>query len=207
MPTTALVTDMNQPLASAAGNAVEVRNAADFLTGKSRDSRLLDVTLSLAAEMLVSGGLATNVEDAKIRALAALVDGSAAECFNRMVAELGGPLDFLADPDSHLETAPIVSACLAEREGFVTGYDTRKVGLSVVQLGGGRTRPGDPVDPAVGLTRLLPIGTRVEKGTPLAFIHARNDDQLSIAGKQLRAAVHLGDEPPGDSAVIIGRYG
>lgn len=207
MPTTALVTDMNQPLASAAGNAVEVRNAADFLTGKARDSRLLEVTLALAAEMLVSGGLAADTEAAITLARVALDDGSAAECFNRMVAELGGPLNFLADPDRHLETAPIVSACLAERPGFVTGYDTRAVGLSVVELGGGRTRPGDPVDPAVGLTRLLPIGTRVEKDTPLAFIHARNDDQLNIAGKQLRAAVRLGDEAPGGAPVIIGRHG
>lgn len=207
MPTTALVTDMNQPLASAAGNAVEVRNAADFLTGKSRDSRLLNVTLALAAEMLVSGGLATNVEDAKIRALAALVDGSAAERFNKMVAELGGPVDFLADPDRHLETAPIVSACLAGREGYVTGYDTRAVGLSVVELGGGRTRPGDPVDHAVGLTQLLPIGTRLEKDTPLAFIHARTDDQLALAEQQLRAAVKFGEAAPDITPVVIGRHG
>jgi thymidine phosphorylase len=207
MPTTALVTDMNQPLASAAGNAVEVRNAADFLTGKARDSRLLDVTLALAAEMLLSGGLAANVEDAKIRALAALVDGSAAERFNKMVAELGGPLDFLADPDRHLETAPIVSACLAGRQGYVTGYDTRAIGLSVVELGGGRTRPGDPVDHAVGLTHLLPIGTRVEKDTPLALIHARSDDQLKAAEQQLRKAVRIGDAAPEVSPVVLGRHG
>ena len=207
MPTTALVTDMNQPLASAAGNAVEVRNAADFLTGKARDSRLLEVTLTLAAEMLVSGGLATNVEQAAAQALAALEDGSAAERFNRMVAELGGPLDFLADPERHLEKAPVVSACLAGQAGYITSYDTRGIGLSVVGLGGGRTRPGDPVDHAVGLTQLLPIGTRVEKDTPLALIHARNGDQLAVAEKQLLKAVRFGDTAPTASPVILGRHG
>ncbi|MEM5470990.1 thymidine phosphorylase [Hoeflea sp. AS60] len=207
MPTTALVTDMNQPLASAAGNAVEVRNAADFLTGKARDGRLLQVTLALAAEMLVSGGLAADVEEATTRALAVLDDGSAAERFNRMVAELGGPLDFLGDPDSHLEKAPLVSACLAGRDGYVTGYDTRAVGLSVVALGGGRTRPGDPVDHAVGLTGLLPVGTRVEKDTPIALVHARNADQLAGAEQALRKAIHFGDAAIADVPVVIGRHG
>lgn len=207
MPTTALVTDMNQPLASAAGNAVEVRNAADFLTGKARDARLLDVTLALAAEMLVSGGLATDVDEAKARAQAALDDGTAAECFNRMVAELGGPPDFLGNPDRHLGKAPVLSPCLAGQEGYVAGYDTRAIGLSVVALGGGRTRPGDPVDHAVGLTGLLPIGTKVGKDTPLALIHARNADQVTIAGQELRKAIHIADSAPKAGPVVLGRHG
>jgi thymidine phosphorylase len=207
LPTTALVTDMNQPLASAAGNAVEVRNAADFLTGKARDVRLLEVTLALAAEMLVSGGLATNVDEARMRALTALEDGSAAERFNRMVAELGGPLDFLGDPDRHLDKAPVVSACLAGQEGYVTGYDTRAIGLSVVALGGGRTRPGDPVDHAVGLTQLLPVGTHVEKDTPIALVHARDGAQLAMAEQALRKAVRFGDGVPDPAPVVIGRHG
>lgn len=207
MPATALITDMNQPLASAAGNAVEVRNAADFLTGKARDSRLLEVILALAAEMLVSGGLETNADEAVIRALAALEDGSAAERFNRMVAELGGPTDFLSDPDRHLAKAPVISALVAGREGYVSGYDTRGVGMSVVALGGGRTRPGDPVDHAVGLTGLLPIGTRVEKDTQLALVHARTEDQVAMVQQQLRAAVRLSATAPEITPVILGRQG
>ncbi|AKI02774.1 thymidine phosphorylase [Hoeflea sp. IMCC20628] len=207
MPTSAMVTDMNQPLASAAGNAVEVRNAVDFLTGKARDSRLQQVTLALAAEMLVSGGLAPNSEEATARALGALEDGSAAEHFNRMVADLGGPADFLADVDKHLGKAPVISECAAERQGYVTGYDTRGIGLCVVTLGGGRTRPSDPVDHAVGLTGLLPIGSRVEKDTPIALVHARDDDQVAEVRAQLRKAVRIGEEAPAASPVIMGRQG
>lgn len=205
MPATALITDMNQPLASAAGNAVEVSNAADFLTGKARDCRLLEVTLALVADMLVSGGLATNADEAAARALAALEDGSAAEQFNRMIAELGGPSDFLSDPDRHLSRAPVVSAWVAGQEGYVSGYDTRGIGMSVVALGGGRTRPGDPVDHAVGLTGLLPIGTRVEKDTPLALVHARTEDQVAMVQQQLRAAVRLSETAPAVTPVILGR--
>ncbi|OCW58060.1 thymidine phosphorylase [Hoeflea olei] len=205
MPTTALVTDMSQPLASAAGNAVEVVNAADFLTGKARDSRLEEVTLALAGEMLVAGGLAAGPEEGIARVRAALEDGRAAEIFDRMVHALGGPADFLADPGRHLPSAPLVSPCLAGRAGYVTGYDTRGVGLGVVALGGGRTRPGDAVDHAVGLTGLLPVGTRIEKDMPLALIHARNDGQVAEAQRCLLEAISIGDEPPPPTPVILSR--
>lgn len=205
MPTTALVTDMSQPLASAAGNAVEVRNAADFLSGAARDDRLMHVTLALAAEMLVSGGLAASAEEGRTQALRALDNGSAAEIFNRMVFELGGPADFLEGVDRYLGAAPLTRACTAGRDGYVSGYDTRGVGLCVVALGGGRTRPGDPVDHAVGLTGLLPVGTRVEKDTPLALVHARDEDQMVLAREHLRQAVIIGDAPPAVPEVILGR--
>lgn len=207
MPTTALVTDMNQPLASAAGNAVEVGNAAAFLTGAARDARLLEVTIALAAEMLVSGGLAKSPEDGAARALRALEDGSAAELFNRMVAELGGPADFLDDPARHLGAAPIIAVCTAGRAGYVSGYDARGIGLSVVALGGGRVRPSDPVDHAVGITGLLPIGAPVEKDTPVAFVHARRDDQVGIVREQLRRGLRIDDVAPVAAPVILGRQG
>ncbi|MEQ8480644.1 MAG: thymidine phosphorylase [Hoeflea sp.] len=207
MPTTALVTDMNQPLASAAGNGLEVLNAADFLTGKARDPRLEEVTLSLAAEMLVSGGLAETAEIGKEMARSALDAGHAVEHFNRMVAGLGGPGDFLDLPDRHLEPAPIIVDFVPAEPGFVVGYDTRGVGLAVVELGGGRVRPSDPVDHAVGLTSLLPVGARLEKDTPVARIHARNEEQVERAKVRLRQAIRIGDTAPETTPVIIGRQG
>lgn len=205
MPTTALVTDMNQPLASAAGNAVEVMNAAEFLTGAARDPRLEEVTLALAAEMLVSGGLAADPSAGAAMARKALDEGHAAECFDRMVAELGGPAGFLDDPETHLAAAPLIAEFKASDAGYIVGYDTRGVGLAVVELGGGRTRPSDPVDHAVGLTGLLPVGTRIEADTPIAKIHARSEDQIHRVEERLRAAIVIGEAAPDPSPAVLNR--
>ena len=107
MKTSALITDMNEPLASAAGNAVEVQNAVDFLTGAHRDKRLEEVTLALATELLMLGGRADAVDWASALAQAALENGQAAEVFQKMVSALGGPSDFVENPKEHLPTAPV----------------------------------------------------------------------------------------------------
>jgi thymidine phosphorylase len=203
LPTTALVTDMSQPLASAAGNAVEVANAVDFLTGDARDRRLLDVTLALAAEMLVSAGIARSRKDGLARAQGALDSGRAAERFGRMVAALGGPADFVSRFESYLPKAPLEWRVAAPADGFVKAIDTRALGLAVVALGGGRTRPQDKVDPAVGLTRLVPIGAEVRAGEPLAIVHARDEASAGAAVHSIIAAYGIGaDRPPPTPAVL-----
>lgn len=207
MPTTALITDMNEPLASAAGNAVEVVNAVKFLTGAARDPRLEDVTLGLAAEMLVSGGLESDAKAAHAKAKAALDGGVAAEIFGRMVTALGGPADFVEAYEKHLPAAPLVAACAAPASGVVSGYDTRGIGVAVVALGGGRVRPQDPVDHAVGLTGLLPIGTRVEKGDPLCLVHARDEAQVNDARAKVLAAVTIADAAGPVTPAVIERVG
>lgn len=205
MPTTALVTDMNQPLASAAGNAVEVMNAVEFLTGAARDPRLEEIAIALAAEMLVSGGLADDPSMGAAMARKVLDEGRAAECFDRMVADLGGPAGFLDDPGKHLAVAPLIAEYRAPEGGYITGYNTRGVGLAVVELGGGRTRPSDPVDHAVGLTGLLPVGTRVETDTPIARIHARSEDQIRRLEERLRAAIIVGETAPDALPAVLSR--
>ncbi len=190
--TRALLTDMNQPLASAAGNAVEVALAADYLTGVRREPRLHAVTIELGAEMLVLGKLARTLPAARRRLQAALDDGTAAERFERMVAALGGPKRVLADPWRFLPRAPLQRAVYPERTGTVTAIDTRAVGLVVVSIGGGRTRPQDPVDHAVGLTELAGLGEPVGPDRPLAVVHARTEQQIAAAAAGLRAAYRLG---------------
>ncbi|QDZ00773.1 thymidine phosphorylase [Nitratireductor mangrovi] len=203
LSTTALMTDMNEPLASAAGNAVEVVNAVDFLTGRSRDPRLEEVTLALAGEMLVAAGLAKSHREAEEKARTALDGGAAAEHFARMVSELGGPADFMEDCRVHLPVAPVIRPVPAPADGFVTAIDTRAVGVAVVALGGGRTRPGDPVDHAVGLTDLLPVCAETTKGEPLAMVHARNDAEAARAVKAVLAAYELApSRPPRRKAVL-----
>jgi thymidine phosphorylase len=192
LPTCALVTDMNEPLASAAGNGLEMRNAVDFLTGRQQDPRLRDVTLKLCAVAAEMAGLA-DISGARVLVENALSSGRAAERFASMVSALGGPADFIEQMDTYLEPAPIVRDVLSAGEGIVTAIDTREVGMAVVALGGGRATPSDLIDHRVGFDRLAPLGTRIARGTPIARIHARDEASLADAEARLRAAYRLGE--------------
>ena len=196
LPTVSLITDMNEPLASAAGNAVEVQNAVDYLTGEKRDPRLHAVTIALGGELLSLGGLADNPTAGRAAMDRALASGAAAERFERMVAMLGGPNDFLGKANKYLPAAPHVVAVLPARKGFVEAIDARAIGMAVVALGGGRSRAADSIDPAVGFTRLAGLGAEVSAAAPLALVHARDEAQAQAAAMQLAAAYHVGEGPP-----------
>jgi len=207
LPTISLITDMNEPLASAAGNAVEVRNAVDYLTGARRDPRLDRVTMALGAELLALSGLAADALAGEAALRRALETGAAAERFGRMVAGLGGPGDFLAEAHRLLPRAPVLVDATPERKGFVVGVDVRAVGLAVVELGGGRARAADAIDPAVGLTELQPIGAEVGPDAPLARIHARDPERAQAAANRLRAAYRLEEAPLSADDPVIERIG
>jgi thymidine phosphorylase len=192
--TTALLTDMDEPLASSAGNALEVLNAVDYLKGR-REPRLHAVVLALGAELLVRSGL-VSTEDAARRTLTDTLDsGRAAERFAHMVSALGGPADFLERPDSHLPRAPVVFPVLAPQSGVVGAIDTRALGLAVITLGGGRRAPDDLIDHAVGLTHLVGHGARIEKGEPLAMVHAEDEPHAAEAARMVAAAYTFGAAP------------
>ena len=195
LPTISLITDMNEPLASAAGNAVEVRNAVDYLTGAKRDPRLDRVTMALGAELLALSGLAPDALAGEAALKRALESGAAAERFERMVAGLGGPKDFVARAHDLLPRAPVLVDATPEAPGLVEEIDVRAVGLAVVELGGGRARAADAIDPAVGLTELAPIGAEVGPDRPLARVHARDVAEAEAAANRLRAAYRLGAAP------------
>lgn len=205
LKTSALITGMNEPLASAAGNAVEVENAVDFLTGRRRDPRLLDVTLALAAEMLLQAGIAASQKDGLRLATATLHDGRAAELFGRMVSALGGPAGFIDDCRKFLPRAKVEVAVPAPRAGHVAFIETRDIGLAVVSLGGGRTRPQDSVDHSVGLTALLPVGASVGTGDPLALVHAKSRSDAEQAVAAVLAAYVIGDSKPASTKAILRR--
>jgi len=205
LPTISLVTDMNEPLASAAGNAVEVQNAVDYLTGARRDPRLHEVTIALGAELLALGGLAESAALGRAAMERALASGAAAERFERMVALLGGPRDFLGEARKLLPVAPVIIAVSPARGGFVEAIDVRAVGMAVVALGGGRSRSADPIDPAVGFTRLAGLGAEVNRDAPLALAHARDEAQARAAGERLAAAYRIGDAPPPRRHPVIER--
>ena len=200
LPARALITDMNQVLGTAAGNALEVQEAIDFLKGTAQDPRQREVTLALAAELLHLGGLATSAAQARTKAERALDSGAAAERFARMVARLGGPADVLRQPG--LAAAPVRLHAPALRSGWLAQIDVRALGLAVVALGGGRARPGQAVDPRVGLSAVLALGAEVVAGQPLATVHAADEDAAQAAVRALQQAMSVADAPPAVSPVV-----
>jgi len=204
MPTVALLTDMDQVLGRTAGNAVEVRESIDHLTGAARDERLIEVTLALCAEVLVLGGLFSDVAEARAAAARALDSGAAAERFGTMVAELGGPADLVDAPSRWLPAAPVVVPIEPYAPGVVSAIDVRAVGIAIVNLGGGRAREDDVVDHSVGLTEAAALGDRVEPGgRPLALVHARDEDSAGLAAGAVRAAYEIGDAPASIPGPVI----
>ena len=205
LTTTALLTDMDRPLADTAGNALEVAYAVEYLCGTRREPRMHEVVMSLCSEMLVLGRLARTTKTARTKLQAALDSGAAAERFSRMVVALGGPRSFVDNPWKHMERAPFTVEVGPVRPGVVTRIDTRAVGLAVVSLGGGRTRPQDPVDHAVGLTSLASLGDDVGHGRPLAVIHARSAAAADLAAQELRAAYRVGGRATVANDPVIAR--
>jgi thymidine phosphorylase len=201
--TLALLTDMSQALGRHVGNALEVREAIGVLTGRPRDERLSTVTTALATELLVRGGLARDGAAAETAVERALASGAAAERFARMVAALGGPRDLLECPDRYLARAPIELAVTPHAAGFVSRVDARALGLVVVDLGGGRRRGEDAIDPAVGLADVRGVGDAVDRERPLAVVHARSAAHAETAAHRLRGAVTISDAPSAGSGPPI----
>ncbi|MES5045149.1 thymidine phosphorylase [Rhizobium nepotum] len=205
LPTTALITDMNQPLGDAAGNAVEIVNCLDFLAGRKTETRLEKAVLSFAAEMLVQAGSAATLDEGEVLAVAALSSGRAMEVFAKMVIGLGGPSDFVERPFHYLPSAPVILPVPAERSGWLTSCATRDLGMVVVELGGGRRKPSDRIDPSVGISDILPLGTKVEKGEPIASVHATSKEEAERAVKRIAACYGIADAATETSPVVLER--
>jgi len=191
LPARALITDMDRVLGTSAGNALEVQEALDFLTGRAREPRLQAVTLALAAQALQLGGVAAELAGARQRVQAALESGAAAERFARMVAALGGPRDVLRAPG--LATAPVQRDVPAPHAGHVAQIDVRALGMVVVALGGGRRHGGERIDPRVGLTHLAVPRQAVLAGQALARVHAADESAAAAATAAVQAAYVLGE--------------
>ena len=191
--TTALLTDMNQPLGRMCGNAVEVLESMDVLKGGGPDD-VRRLSIELCAELLVSTAISTSHSEARTRAARTLDDGSAFERYGRMVRAQGG------DPDALLPVAPAHDVS-ADREGAVSAIDTEALGLAIITLGGGRRKMGDPIDHSVGLEMLVRIGDRVQRGQPLVKVFASDSDSVEVS---VRGAITIADngEP---SELIVDR--
>jgi thymidine phosphorylase len=201
----ALVTDMGQPLASCAGNALEVREAISMLRAEGGKQRLLELVLELGGELLTLGGLSADAREGRNAAAAAIESGRAAERFAQMVRGQGGPDDLIDNPDSHLPAARLIRPVTIEEEGYITAIDTRAVGMVVVQLGGGRHKAEESVDHSVGLSDLASLGEQVEAGASIGVIHAASEADWERASGALRKAFRLGSEPQGPDPVVACR--
>ena len=203
--TTALLTNMDQVLASSAGNAVEVREAVQYLTGEYANPRLHEITMDLCAEMLVLGGLAADVAKGREKLQAVLDNGKAAEVFGNMVTALGGPADFIENYDNYLEKAEIVRPVYALSPGIVQSMDTRALGMTMVSMGGGRRRASDSIDYAVGLTDMISLGEEAGAQKPLAMVHVRSESQFAEAENSIQQAIVIGSGTPEEKPQVFRR--
>ncbi|MEP3333699.1 thymidine phosphorylase [Sedimentitalea sp.] len=192
--TSAVISDMNQPLAPALGNALEVAEIMLVLTGQS-EGPLVQLTAALGGVVLADAGLVDDVQDGADRVVAAIRDGRATERFGKMIAAQGGPLSFVGDWARFLPEPNVIREVAALEAGHVTAIDGEALGLAVVALGGGRQVEGDVIDPAVGLSGLVRLGDEVSPGQPLAVIHAGREDAARRAEAAVRAALTIGDAP------------
>ncbi|NEX47070.1 thymidine phosphorylase [Pseudotabrizicola algicola] len=203
--TTALITDMSQPLATAAGNALEVIEVMETLTGTSVNAALWDLTCALGGEALALGGLVADADDGAGRIAQALESGAAAEVFGRMVAAQGGPTDFVERWPDRLPAAPVVREVPALDDGFIARIDGQALGHAVVHLGGGRLREGDKIHPAVGLSDMIGLGEEIGAGVPLAMVHAASEEAAEAAVRAVQAAYVVGTSVLDEGPLVLKR--
>ncbi len=207
LATCAWITDMSQVLGRSCGNALEVLEAVRFLQGEEPDPRLALVIRTLAAELLVMGHLDADVESAGARIDAVLANGRALEHFARMVSALGGESDFAEHAATRLPAAPVQRPLLAAKSGWIQRVATRDLGLACIELGGGRHKAGDSVDPRVGFTRVAAPGERVEAKAVLAVVHAARESEAEIVCRLLEGAFVIADAPPEPTPILVARVG
>ncbi len=202
LPVRAVITDMSEVLGRNAGNAVEIRETIDYLTGAYRDSRLHEVVITLATDMLALAGIEKNRHAAKKLLQSVLDRGQATRVFAEMIKVLGGPPDLIERVDHYLPPSPIIKPVFLKDEGYITDIDVRLVGNVIVALGGGRTHVEDSINHSVGLTDIAGIGARINPHTPIAHVHARDEASSQLAIQSLQQAFVLADEKPPLKPVI-----
>ena len=190
---TAVLTAMDRPLGMTVGNALEVREAVDCLSGAG-PADLRTVVKELAAEMALAGGLVTGLGEGRRRAAEVLAGGGALVRFERLVAAQGGSLA-LSDEGYGLPAAPMTREVAANGAGVIRSINPRALGYGVIPMGGGRTRPDQDVDPRVGFELRVAVGDRIARGDPLAVVHGASEDDLFIGARVVHEAVDVADGP------------
>ena len=199
----ALLTDMNQSLSSSAGNSLEVKSALTILRNEPGEERLLEVTLALGSNLLVTAGTFPDEDTARERLKESLSSGKAAEIFGRMIAALSGPVDFVDKSDEYLPIAENILDFPSPSSGYLKSVNGRILGQAVIELGGGRKQAEDKLDFAVGLDQFIRIGKNVEQGDPLLRIHSSNDLDMERAKNLLSEAFQFSENPVESNPLIL----
>ena len=205
--TTAVLTDMNQVLGHSVGNALEVMEAVEYLKGENVDPRLHCITMELCAELLVSAGLFSDEKQALVKLQKVLDSGQALEIFAKMVTALGGPADFCDHPHRYLPKTNIVKPVYSKQAGYVSEMQTRDIGLSIIELKGGRTTPEQKLDYATGYTQFCQIGDFVDDQKPLAKIHAQSEEDYHKAAAALQKAITISPAHVAKNTCVIEKIG
>jgi pyrimidine-nucleoside phosphorylase/thymidine phosphorylase len=205
-PVQALLTRMDEPLGRTVGNALEVKESIACLRGEG-PADLMEVTLELAAEMLVVGGAAADITAARNRCRSAIADGSALDRLRHVIAAQGGEPRVCDDPDGVLPQARAVTPFLADRAGFVTRLAAWPVGQASMLLGAGRETVTSPIDPAAGIVLVRSSGDAVASGDVIAELHHDPARAASVpaALDLLRGACEIGPQPPPRRPLVIDR--
>jgi pyrimidine-nucleoside phosphorylase len=189
----AILSDMNQPLGNAVGNALELREAIETLHGKG-PADFREHCVMLSSHLLGLGGMTTSLEEGRRMAEKMLDEGRAYNMFRSLVIAQGGDVSFIDEPD-RLPQTPFIKRVTAPRGGYLQGVHAREVGETAVDLGAGRAKKSDPIDHAVGILIHCKVGDRVEKGNPLFTIFANDEEKLRLAQERLLFAHQWSDEP------------
>lgn len=193
-PTTAILTDMNQVLGKTVGNALEMKEAIEYLQGKNIDSRLHTITIELCARLLLESKLCSTKDEAINKLQNVLDKGFALEKFAQMISALGGPIDFVEKYQTYLPQSKINKAVYAPHSGYVSAMQTRNIGMSIIGLKGGRTHPDQKLDYATGFSEFCQLGTYVDTKTPLAIVHAQTEEDYAKAAAEIQQAVTITPE-------------
>jgi pyrimidine-nucleoside phosphorylase len=203
--TRALLTDMNQPLGSAVGNSLEIKECIEILRGEASEGAkpVLDLSLELSAHMLLLANVDETIEAARARLHGVLGSGEALECLRRNIAAQGGEPRVCDEPGSFLPLVRESHKVESPRSGYITSVDTTEIGHAIAAIGGGRVRIEDTIDPTVGFISELKLGDQVKDGAALGVVYCANDAAAADAARRIRSAYQISDEPPAALEALV----
>ena len=202
LKTHALITDMNEVLGQTAGNAIEIAESVEFLKNENREARLNEVVIALCAEMLIVTGIEKDKSAARNKVESSITSGTAAEVFSKMVAALGGPVDFLEKYTGYLPKAAIYKPVQPDEAGFVADVDAHAIGNAIIELGGGHQQLGEELDLAVGISDIAQIGEMVGPDRPLGVVHAAKEEDAELAAGLIRDACTISADRPDERPIV-----